>query len=161
MSCVNWPSTALSFLSPQNGLKGKKKLVSFWSFGSLPWHVLWLQPEPGRSIFLINSSGIISDCHPPGLFSWMDYVTFLLLSSSLIPACCCDLFATVPTKLLFAPGSLHPIVTLKQPKRACHYSASPVYLDIFICTFPMLQTLAVLESDAAMPYSLLTYFVCG
>lgn len=33
MSCVNWPSTALSFLSPQNGLKGKKKisvLLIFW-----------------------------------------------------------------------------------------------------------------------------------
>lgn len=109
--------------------------MSFWSFGSLPWHVLWLWPEPGRSIFLINSSGIISGCHPPGLFSWMDYVTFLLLSSSLIPECCCDLFAAVPTKLLFAPGSLHPIATLQQPKRACHYSAFPVYLVRFYMYF--------------------------
>lgn len=60
-------------------------LLIFWLFASaclMTWAGTW------KSIFLINSSGIISDCHPPGLFSWMDCVTFRLLFFILFPGRC-------------------------------------------------------------------------
>lgn len=60
-------------------------LLIFWLLASA---CLMTLARTWKSIFLINSSGIISDRHPPGLFSWMDCVTFQLLFFSLFPGCC-------------------------------------------------------------------------